>query len=187
MFRASSEYSVQISTIIFKRYLQENLKCEITKEEVNNMGLLKEIVEQNHAKFARNAKDWQDSIRMSCEVLEADGTVEDNYKEDIIECIKKYGPYIVITPGIALPHSQENAVGVHKTAIAFMKLEEAVYFDEGNNQLDANVFFTLASCDSEKHLENMSKLSELLMDEGIQERLKRATSIEDLLEIDGDA
>ena len=26
---------------------------------------------------------------MSCEVLEADGTIEENYKEDIIACVEK--------------------------------------------------------------------------------------------------
>lgn len=51
---------------------------------------------------------------MSCEVLEADGTIEENYKEDIIACVEKYGPYIVIAPNIAMPHSQEGAKGVHK-------------------------------------------------------------------------
>ena len=38
--------------------------------------MLKEFVEQKHCKFAESAKDWKDAIRMSCEVLEADGTVE---------------------------------------------------------------------------------------------------------------
>ena len=63
--------------------------------------MLREFVEKKHYKFAQRAESWQDAIRMSCEVLEADGTVEDNYKEDIVECVTKYGPYIVIMPNIA--------------------------------------------------------------------------------------
>ena len=51
--------------------------------------MLKEFVEKKHYKFAESAKDWRDAIRMSCEVLEADGTVEGNYKEDIIKCVEK--------------------------------------------------------------------------------------------------
>ena len=54
--------------------------------------MLKEFVEKNHCKFAQSAKDWREAVRMSCEVLEADGTVEENYKEDIIRCIEEYGP-----------------------------------------------------------------------------------------------
>ena len=44
--------------------------------------MLRTFVEQKHYKFAGEAKDWKDAIRMSCESLEADGTVEANYKED---------------------------------------------------------------------------------------------------------
>ncbi len=98
--------------------------------------MLREFVEKNHCKFADSAKDWKEAIRMSCEVLEADGTVEENYKEDIIRCVEEYGPYIVIMPDVAMPHSQECAKGVHKTAIAFMKLEEPVSFDPGDRRAD---------------------------------------------------
>ena len=85
--------------------------------------MLKEFVEKKHYKFADSAADWKEAIRMSCEPLEFDGTVEDNYKEDIIKCVEKYGPYIVIAPNIAMPHSQEGAEGVNKTAVSFMNLE----------------------------------------------------------------
>lgn len=145
--------------------------------------MLREFVEQKHYKFAEEAKDWEDAVRMSCEVLEADGTVEANYKEDIIACIKKYGPYIIILPNVAMPHSQEGAQGVHKTAIAFMKLEKPVSFDPGDPEKDAQLFFTLASCDSEQHLANMGKLSAMLMDEDVVAELEKAKTPEDLLEI----
>lgn len=145
--------------------------------------MLKEFVESNHYKFAEEASDWEEAVRMSCESLEADGTVETNYKEDIIECIKKYGPYIVIMPQVAMPHSQECAKGVHKTAIAFMKLKKPVSFEPGNPEMDASLFFTLASCNPDQHLENMTKLSELLMNEKAVAALLEAETPEDLIKI----
>lgn len=145
--------------------------------------MLREFVEQNHVKFAEEAKNWQEAVRMSCEVLEADGTVESNYKEDIVACIEKYGPYIVIAPNIAMPHSQEGAAGVHKTAIAFMHLNKPVSFEPGNPELDAQLFFTLASCDSEQHLKNMQRLVEMLSNEELVEKLAKAQSPDDLLEL----
>lgn len=146
--------------------------------------MLKEFVEKKHYKFAQSAKDWRDAIRMSCEVLEADGTVEANYKEDIIKCVEKYGPYIVIMPGLAMPHSQECAVGVHKTEIAFMKLEEPVSFDPNDPEKDAVLFFTLASCNPDQHLDNMSRLAEMLSNEELVEELKKAKGPEDLLALE---
>jgi len=145
--------------------------------------LLREFVEKNHYKFAEEAYDWQEAVRMSCEVLEADGTVEANYKEDIIECVKKYGPYIVIMPNVAMPHSQECARGVHKTAIGFMRLKKPVSFEKGDPDKDARIFFTLASCNPEQHLQNMTKLSELLMNEAAVEALMEAETAGDLLKI----
>lgn len=145
--------------------------------------MLRELIEKKHVKIIEEAKDWKEAIRISCEVLEADGTVEANYKEDIIKCIEKYGPYIVIAPNIAMPHSQENAEGVNKTAISFLKINKPVSFEDGNPELDAQLFFTLASCNSEEHLSNMMKLSELLGDNEMVENLAKAKSINDLLTI----
>lgn len=146
--------------------------------------MLKYFVENNYVKFADEAKDWKDAIRMSCETLEKAGAIEEKYKEDIIACVEKYGPYIVIAPNIALPHSQEGEQGgVHKTAIAFMKLEKAVSFEEGNPECDAQLFFTLASCNPEQHLENMSKLSDMLCNDELVEELLSAKNIDDLLKL----
>lgn len=145
--------------------------------------MLRQFVEEKHYRFAKEAKDWKEAIRMSCESLEADGTIESNYKEEIIACVEKYGPYIVIMPDIAMPHSQEGARGVHKTSIGFMKLEKPVSFENGDPEKDAQLFFTLASCNPEQHLANMSKLAEILSNEEVVEALKKAESPKDLLEI----
>lgn len=145
--------------------------------------MLREFVESKHYKFAEEAPDWRAAIRMSCESLEADGTVEADYKDQIISCVEKYGPYIVIMPDVAMPHCQEGARGVHKTTIGFMKLEKPVSFEEGDPEKDARLFFTLASCNSDQHLENMTKLSEVLMNEDVVKELLEAKGPEDLLRI----
>ena len=54
--------------------------------------MLREFVEKKHYLFAKEAKDWEDAIIMSCKSLEADGTVESNYAHDIVECVRKSGP-----------------------------------------------------------------------------------------------
>lgn len=145
--------------------------------------MLRTFVEEKHYRFAKEAADWREAIRMSCASLEADGTVEANYKEDIITCVEKHGPYIVIMPNVAMPHSQEGAKGVNKTAVAFMKLEKPVCFDENDPGKDAQLFFTLASCNPDQHLKNMMRLSEMLMNEEVVKALEAAKTPEDLLKI----
>lgn len=74
-------------------------------------------------------------------------------------------------------------MGVNKTAIGFMKLEKPVSFDENDPEKDAQLFFTLASCNPDQHLNNMMKLSEMLMNDDLVEVLLKAKTPEDLLEI----
>lgn len=145
--------------------------------------MLRKFVEEKHYRFVKEAADWREAIRMSCTSLEADGTVDANYKEEIIACVEKHGPYIVIMPNVAMPHSQEGAQGVKKTAIAFMKLEKPVRFDESDPGKDAQLFFTLASCDPDQHLKNMMRLSEMLMNEEVVKALEKAETPDDLLNI----
>ncbi len=71
--------------------------------------LIKEIIEQKLCYFARSAASWQESIKLSCKALEDAGIVGDKYADEIINCVAENGPYIVLMPGIALPHSIENS------------------------------------------------------------------------------
>jgi ascorbate PTS system EIIA or EIIAB component len=145
--------------------------------------MLKEFVDKKHYLFIDKVETWQEAVKLSCKPIEDDGTVDESYAQSIIDCITKYGPYIIIMPNVAMPHSQENAKGVNKTAISFMKVEEPVHFDLNDQDKDAQLFFTLASCDSGQHLQNMRKLSEMLMNEDLVKELTEATAPEDLLAI----
>ena len=78
------------------------------------------------------AKDWRDAVRMSCEPLEADGSVTAKYKEEIIRAVEQYGPYIIIMPNVAIPHAQKCTDSVKKTAVSFLKLKKPVCFVDSN-------------------------------------------------------
>lgn len=146
--------------------------------------LLKDIYDKKHFHFCTEALSWQDSIRECCKPLVAEGVVEPVYAEEIIACVEKHGPYIVILPDIALPHSTENAKGCKGTAIGFMKSKEAVHFEEGNPEKDAHVFFTLCSTNPDEHMANMQRLYTILTNNDAVEALKKAEKPEDLLAID---
>ncbi len=145
--------------------------------------MLKKFVENERICFHQRFESWEDAIKASCQPLINEGAIEDCYVDAVIECVKKYGPYIVIAPNIAMPHSTEGAVGVHKTAISFMKVEEPVHFDLNDPEKDARLFFVLAAENHEEHLENMMSLSEMLMNDELVEDLLNAKNKEDLLSI----
>ena len=143
--------------------------------------MFRELVEKKHTIFVKRAKDWEEAIRLACSPFVADGTVEPEYAEEVIRCVWKYGPYIVLFPGVAMPHSQEGGPLVHGTGICFMRLLEPVSFDSGDPEKWADLFFAIAADDPAVHLENIRSLMDVLQNEELLEKLRQAFSDDDLL------
>lgn len=146
--------------------------------------LLKELIDLNRVSFRQGFATWQEAIQASCETLLADHSIDETYVNSIIECVNKYGPYIVLAPDIALPHAQENAGGVFENAIAFMKTEQPVQFEAGNPEKDARLFFVLASKNHDIHIDNMQKLALILLNQDLVQDLLKVSSVEELLQVD---
>lgn len=145
--------------------------------------MFKEFVESKHYSFHEGFDDWRDAVRAACAPLMADGTIEKEYPEIIIEKVEELGPYIVIAPDICIPHA-ERGRGVNGTAMCFMKTEKPVSFDKSDPDKDARIFVVLAATDNEVHLNNLMALSETLSDEDIVAKVLAAKTPEDLLKIE---
>lgn len=123
--------------------------------------------------------DWREAIVESCQLLLDKKIIDQTYVDEIIRCVEEHGPYIVIVPEVAMPHSSEDSEGVFGTAISFTKMKQPVQFEDEEEEKSAILFFTLAAKNAEEHMENIQNLSELLMTEGLIERLVATNSIED--------
>lgn len=128
-------------------------------------------------------KDWQEAIRASGEILKQNKLITDQYIEQVIADVKEYGPYIVIVPGVAMPHSSAKNEGVLGTGIGFTLFPEAISFEEGNPEKDAQLFFMLAAKDPGAHMENIANLSDLLMTEGLIADLKKVKTMKDYVAV----
>lgn len=145
--------------------------------------MINEIIEKGLYDFCEEVGSWQEAIEKSCEKLIEKDIVDENYPKQIIETVNKYGPYIVLVPGVAMPHCQECAQGVKDTAISFMKVNKPVVFDEDDREKDARLFFTVASTNPEKHMENICELSEILCNEEVIEDLNKVGNLDDLIRV----
>lgn len=146
--------------------------------------LLKEIVRQNRAAFLPGASDWKDAICKSCLPLVDTGCATPAYAQCIIDCVEEFGPYIVIVPGLAIPHSAKGSPGISQTAISFVRFEQPVVFDPGDREKDASVFFALAAVDEDAHIKNMRQLFKILSNEELLEKLACASSPQELAALD---
>lgn len=137
------------------------------------MGLLK----QENVQICDKADDWRDAVRISVLPLERGGYVESRYKDGIIENVEKLGPYIVIADNIALPHARPEQ-GAVKTQISITLFRQDVEFE--GRKATARLFVTLAAKDNDKHLDALSKISELLSEEEVVEQILRAPDVQSL-------
>lgn len=143
--------------------------------------MFKELVEKQRIVFAERVGRWEEAIRTAAGPLLREKAIEESYVDAMINCIKEFGPYVVIAPDIAIPHARSE-YGVNQTAISFMKLEEPVYFGDGP-EYAARLIFVLASAGNNSHLELLSQMAEALSDSAIVQKLLAAKTVEDIRQI----
>lgn len=131
----------------------------------------------------RQPKDWEEAIRFSGEIMKEKNLVSDLYINDVIKDVHEYGPYIVIVPNVAMPHSSAKNEGVLGTGIGFTIMPETVSFEEGNPEKDAKLFFMLAAKDAEAHMKNIGDLSEMLMEDDMISDLMTIKTMEDYVAV----
>jgi PTS system ascorbate-specific IIA component len=143
--------------------------------------MFKELLAKKRYSFHEGFDNWEDAIVASVQPLIDGGAVLPEYVDEIIKCIKKFGPYIIVAPNICMPHAQEGK-GVNETAICFMKTNKPVHFSD-DPEHDAQLFFVLASTDNEKHLANLSELVDFLEDETTVNKLLNAQCFDDIKDL----
>lgn len=143
--------------------------------------MLKYFFENELIKYSdKEITDWKEAIDESCQLLLEKKIIDQKYIDEIIRCVDEYGPYIVIVPQVAMPHSSEESEGVFGTAISFTKMKQPVVFEsKDDEEKSAVLFFTLAAKNAEEHMENIQNLSELLMTDGLIDDLVATNSLED--------
>jgi len=133
----------------------------------------------NNTNFLEDIFSWEESIRVAAQPLLEKGFITSKYIQDMIDNVNINGPYIVIVPGIAMPHAR-NEGGVIKTGVSFLKLKNPVLYPE---EKAVNILFVLAAKDSDGHLDLISDLSSMLMDEDIMSKFRNAENENEIIEL----
>lgn len=122
--------------------------------------MLKEsLIENNSIKLNQTAANWEEAIKIGTDLLVASGAIEPRYYENIVSKIKEMGPYIVLAPGLAMPHTRPEE-GVIRTAFGLTTLAQPVDFD--GEQI--SVLVTLAGSDSDTHMEGIMEITQIFDD-----------------------
>ena len=137
------------------------------------------IIENSAFALGQEAADWKAAVKLGTDLLVKAGAAEERYYEAILKMTEELGPYYVIAPGIAMPHTRpEN--GAKKTGFALVTLKNPVSFGHSDND---PVEIVLCICAKDAKDMNESVIVEavtLFDDEKAVDRLKKAQSVEDL-------
>lgn len=125
------------------------------------MNLKQSLIENNSIRLHQKANSWQEAIKLAITPLIESGAVEYRYYERIIECINEMGPYIILAPGLAMPHARPED-GVNKTAFSLVTLTQPIYFDGEEEPVD--VLFALAGSNSDEHMQGLMEITQVLDD-----------------------
>ncbi|WP_226584068.1 PTS sugar transporter subunit IIA [Halobacillus litoralis] len=140
--------------------------------------MLAEHLEGN-VRFLESVNTWEDAIKEAASPLLYKGSITPEYIDAMINNVHTNGPYIVIVPGIAMPHAK-NENNVVKTDVSLLKLEQSVQFPEDK---EVNILFVLAAEDSDGHLDLISDLSSVLIEDEVKEKLENSTSEQEILDL----
>lgn len=133
--------------------------------------------------YDETPRDWREALRIASENLKEKGIITDAYINEIIKNVEVNGAYIVIVPGVVMPHALATGPGVLGTGIGFAKFSEMVSFEAGNPEKQGKLFFTLAAKNEEQHLENIQNLMTLLMTDGMIEALSNIETLDDFNQV----
>lgn len=140
-----------------------------------------ELLPVSQIKVDVEVLDWQAAVRATGRILVEHNLAEEPYIEAMVEMVKELGPYIVMTPGIAIPHARPEE-GAKEVGFAALKLAKPIEF--GNKDNDP-VYLVLGFCSpgAQAHVELLAKIAEVLETENILELIKAAKTAEEIAEI----
>ncbi len=111
------------------------------------------------------AEDWEDAVRYGGRLLQRAGYAEARYTEAMVDTIKRLGGYIVIAPGLAMPHVRPEC-GARALGMSLVHLAHPVWFgSEENDPVD--IIISLCARDNSSHLDALGELMRLVEDEAL--------------------
>ncbi len=121
--------------------------------------------------------DWKEAVRRSGEILLDMGYIEARYIDAMIANIEENGPYIVLSPGFAVPHEGVEQ-GSIRVGMSLIRLKDPVPF--GVEELDPVEFVCcLSAVDHKTHLRAFFNLVNLLRDENFKQSLHQCRTPEE--------
>ena len=147
--------------------------------------MLKEVLTEELIQVNYEAKDSTDAVITAGNLLVKKHLAKESYVEGMLENLKVNGTYIVIAPGIAMPHARPET-GALDIGFSILTLAKPVVFGHPKND-PVQLVVGLCAVDHHTHLKALAELVTILGDEEkLQKILSAKSSAEIMTMIKGD-
>lgn len=137
------------------------------------------VLNKENVRLKLRASDWREAIRLGAGILVDLGCAKQSYVEGIIEAVEELGPYIIISEGIAMPHTRPE-LGALDIGCSLITLEEPVHFE--GDESPVKVLICFSAIDSESHMDILKMIVEFV-ERGLIDDIAKAETYEELLEV----
>lgn len=125
--------------------------------------MLTDIINEKYIELNVEVDSWEESIQYAGQILLRNNCIEERYIEEMIRTKREIGPFIVIAPGIAMPHARPED-GVLKVCMGIITLKNPVEFGSEEND-PVKLVIALGAIDNKSHLRALTDLITFLDNE----------------------
>ena len=164
---------------------EELLKSEILKKypekftELRSKNELMDLLQKENIYVDVKYDNWLDCIKFFGKEMMTKGYVEKDYIDSMIEVLSTYGSYMLINDKILLAHGKTNE-DTHKTGLLLGVLNKEV---EYLNDKKIKFIVMFSSKDGNEHLNALLKLTELMEDKKLFDKLDGVKSSSEAYDI----
>lgn len=142
--------------------------------------MLNGMLDDQNVVFLKEVSSWEEAVEISFSPLLKSGIIEKSYVDRVIANTKKYGPYYVLTEGLAMPHAIAEG-DVKKTNFSLLILSQPIKFSDESFPVQA--ILALAAKDNVTHLDALRMIGTIFSDHENVDRLISCTSLTDVKKI----
>lgn len=123
---------------------------------------------------------WKKSIILGSQPLVNLGKISSKYTDLMIDNVIKYGPYIVVSPNLALAHARPEG-NVKENAVSVLINKKGIIFGSTNDPV--KILFIIAAKTNNDHIEIFKNLAKILGNRTIIDLLIECENYDDFYKI----
>lgn len=130
-----------------------------------------------------DAHTAEDAIRGAGDLLVKNGYATCDFVDGMVNVYHELGSYIVIAPGLGLPHARPECGALH-TGFSLITLKSPVYFGNKDND-PVKVVIAMSAIDNEAHIATLKTIAEIFNDTSILDLIYEAKDVDEVLNLLG--